>query len=181
MQGDLSVTGWQLMALQSALAANLSVPEETMELAGQFLDRVQRDDGAKYAYLPNDRPSAPMTAEGLLSRIYLGWKRSHPSLVQGVDWMLSNHPPDMDEPDIYYWYYATQTIHHYGGAQWERWNLRMRDVLVATQETRGHRAGSWTPDGPLVRRGGRIYMTSLAICCLEVYYRHLPIFRQLEL
>jgi hypothetical protein len=181
MQGDLSVTGWQLMALQSALAANLSVPEETLELAGQFLDRVQRDDGATYAYLPNDRPSAPMTAEGLLSRIYLGWKRSHPSLVEGVDWMLRNHPPEIDEPDIYYWYYATQTIHHFGGAQWERWNLRMRDVLVATQETRGHRAGSWTPDGPLVRRGGRLYMTSLAICCLEVYYRHLPIFRQLEL
>ena len=181
IQGDLSVTGWQLMALQSALAANLSVPEETLELAGQFLDRVQHRDGALYAYLPNDGPSHPMTAEGLLSRIYLGWKRSHPSLVEGVDWMLKNHPPDDDEPDIYYWYYATQTMHHFGGAQWERWNLRMRDVLVATQETSGHRAGSWTPDGPLVNRGGRIYMTAMAICCLEVYYRHLPLFRQLEL
>jgi hypothetical protein len=180
-QGDLSVTGWQLMALQSALAANLSVPAETLELAGQFLDRVQHRDGALYAYLPDDNPSAPMTAEGLLSRIYLGWKRSHPSLVDGVNWMLDRHPPDIDQPDIYYWYYATQTMHHFGGAPWERWNLRMRDVLVATQETRGHRAGSWSPAGPLVNRGGRIYMTSLAICCLEVYYRHLPLFRQLEL
>jgi len=24
-------------------------------------------------------------------------------------------------------------------------------------------------------------MTSLAVCCLEVYYRHLPIFRQIDL
>ena len=57
----------------------------------------------------------------------------------------------------------------------------MRDVLVATQQTDGHAAGSWSPVGPLTSQGGRIYMTSLAICCLEVYYRHLPIFRQIDL
>ena len=37
------------------------------------------------------------------------------------------------------------------------------------------------PAGPLTAQGGRLYMTSLAICCLEVYYRHLPLFRQIEL
>ena len=57
----------------------------------------------------------------------------------------------------------------------------MRDVLVATQDSRGHAAGSWSPDGPLTSQGGRIYMTALAVCCLEVYYRHLPIFRQIDL
>jgi len=180
-RGDTSVLGWQLMALQSALAAELSVPQATLENAARFLDAVQHRDGALYAYLPREKHSAPMTAEGLLCRIYLGWKRNHPALRDGVTWMLDHEPPAVNQPNIYYWYYATQTMHHFGGQPWEQWNLQMRDVLVATQETRGHEAGSWSPQGPLTSQGGRLYMTSLAICCLEIYYRHLPLFRQIDL
>lgn len=181
MRGDTSVLGWQLMALQSALAAGLSVPEATLEIAGHFLDQVQHRDGALYSYRPGQDHSAPMTAEALLCRIYLGWKRNHPALGDGVTWLSQHKPPTADEPNIYYWYYAAQTMHHYGGPPWHDWNLKMRDVLVSMQEARGHAAGSWAPRGPLTSRGGRIYMTSLAICCLEVYYRHLPIFRQINL
>ncbi|MHB8974269.1 MAG: prenyltransferase/squalene oxidase repeat-containing protein [Pirellulaceae bacterium] len=180
-QGDTSVVAWQLMALQSARAASLTVPETTLENASHFLDTVQHVDGAAYAYLPRENPTPPMTAAGQLCRIYLGWKRNHPALTAGIQALLDQDPPSRDHPDIYYWYYATQTMHHFGGREWTAWNLKMRDLLVESQETRGHEAGSWTPVGPLTSQGGRIYMTSLAVCCLEVYYRHLPIFRQLEL
>ncbi|MHB0957745.1 MAG: prenyltransferase/squalene oxidase repeat-containing protein [Pirellulaceae bacterium] len=181
MRGDTSVVAWQLMALQSALAAGLSVPPATLENASHFLDTVQHQEGATYGYLPRENPSAPMTAAGQLCRIYLGWKRSHPALTAGIDQLLEQEPPSLERPNIYYWYYATQTLHHYGGHPWKAWNLKMRDVLVESQQTHGHAAGSWTPAGPLTSHGGRLYMTSLAVCCLEVYYRHLPIFRQLEL
>ncbi len=181
LQGDTSVVGWQLMALQSARTAGLTVPETTLENASHFLDTVQHDEGALYSYLPREAPSAPMTAEAQLCRIYLGWKRNHPPLAASISWMLAHEPPTQDRPNIYYWYYATQTIHHFGGPEWNAWNLQMRDVLVATQETRGHAAGSWSVAGPLTSQGGRIYMTALAVCCLEVYYRHLPIFRQIDL
>ena len=180
-QGDTSVVAWQLMALQSARAAGLTVPEATLENASHFLDTVQHVDGAAYAYLPRENPTPPMTAAGQLCRIYLGWKRNHPALTAGIHALLDQEPPSRDRPNIYYWYYATQTMHHYGGREWNAWNLQMRDVLVESQETRGHAAGSWTPVGPLTSQGGRVYMTSLAVCCLEVYYRHLPIFRQMEL
>ena len=122
-----------------------------------------------------------MTAEGLLCRIYLGWGKDRPGLVRGTKWLLDNHRPSSRDPDFYYWYYATQVLHHYGGDEWNAWNLQMRDVLVNSQETRGHAAGSWPPKGEYAGAGGRIYTTSLAICTLEVYYRHLPIFRRLEL
>ncbi|MFW6169697.1 MAG: prenyltransferase/squalene oxidase repeat-containing protein, partial [Planctomycetota bacterium] len=181
MRGDTSVLGWQLMALQSALAAELSVPEATLENAGHFLDQVRHRDGALYSYLPGQDPTAAMTAEALLCRIYLGWKRNHPALRSGVSWLLEHEPPRVESPNIYYWYYAAQTMRHFGGPQWHEWNLQLRDVLVSMQETRGHAAGSWAPEGPLTSRGGRVYMTALAICSLEVYYRHLPIFRQIDL
>ena len=180
-QGDTSVVAWQLMALQSGLAAGLTVPEATLENAGHFLDTVTRDEGASYSYLPRENATAPMTAAGQLCRIYLGWKRNHPALRAGVEGLLELAPPDRDEPNIYYWYYGTQTMHHYGGQVWNRWNQQLRDVLVYSQQNNVPAAGSWTPAGPLTAQGGRLYMTSLAICSLEVYYRHLPIFRQIEL
>jgi hypothetical protein len=179
--GDTSVVGWQLMALQSARAANLTVPEETLEMAGLFLDGAQSHDGARYGYQRGHSPTPTMTAEALLCRMYLGWNKSNPAVEDGVRWLLENHPPEHDRPNIYYWYYATQTMHHFGGPEWDEWNLRMRDVLVDTQETQGHAAGSWRPRGDHASAGGRIYMTSLAVCSLEVYYRHLPIFKRIEL
>jgi len=130
--------------------------------------------------------SPAMSAEGLLCRQYLGWGPEEPGLVKGAELLSTTQLPNKDAPNIYYWYYATQVMHHLGGVPWNRWNMKMRDTLVAMQESQGHQAGSWTPRGGAIgdhdtAAGGRIYMTSLAVCTLEVYYRHLPLYRPLEL
>lgn len=177
--GDMSVSGWQLMALQSGRMGRLRVPRPTFDLATGFLDSVQRDSaGGRYAYMPRSNPTHVMTAQALLSRQYLGWPKSHPGLRDGARWLLENHPPSKENPDVYYWYYATQLMHHLGGDLWRQWNARMRRVLVDTQETTGHEVGSWAPKGPFANRGGRLFMTSLAVCTLEVYYRHLPLYAE---
>ena len=122
-----------------------------------------------------------MTAEALLCRMYLGWRLDMPPLRRGISYLADNHLPAANQPNIYYWYYGTQAFHHHGGPEWERWNRRMREILIDSQERRGHQAGSWDARGPHAAAGGRIYMTALATCSLEVYYRHLPIFRQIDL
>ena len=122
-----------------------------------------------------------MTAEALLCRMYMGWTKEFPGLVQGVDYLTREHMPKRRSSNFYYWYYATQVLHHYGGKQWKKWNRQMRDILVELQEKRGHEAGSWEPRGPHGSQGGRLYATALAVCSLEVYYRHTPIFRQIDL
>lgn len=180
-KGDTSVFGWQLMALQSARAANLNVPPETLTLASHYLDSVQSADGARYAYQSGRGADHVMTAEGLLCRMYLGWTKNDPGLQGGIAFLTKDHLPDKVAPNLYYWYYATQAFHHMGGPNWERWNQQMRTILVNTQKKRGHEAGSWDPPHQHDRSGGRIYATALATCTLEVYYRHLPIFRQIEL
>jgi hypothetical protein len=181
-RGDTSVVGWQLMALQSARAANLTVPDETWSLADMYLDSVQHQSGSRYSYQAGGGPTEVMTAEALLCRMYLGWNRERPALNRGIEWLSENHAPDAYRPNIYYWYYGTQVMHHAGGDEWEAWNLKMRDILCQSQETGGHAAGSWSPRShDHANAGGRIYVTALSICTLEVYYRHLPIFRQIEL
>jgi hypothetical protein len=185
--GDTSVVGWQLMALRSGRMARLRVPPLVFQQANKFLDHVQHGNyGGLYSYQRGRQPDETMTAEGLLCRQYLGWPASHQGLREGVDHLLENHLPNKYEPNIYYWYYGTQVMHHVGGEPWERWNNAMREALVELQVREGHEAGSWTPEGGIhggldVNSGGRIYMTALAICSLEVYYRHLPIYRSIEL
>lgn len=182
---DLSVVGWQLMALQSGRMSGLTVPDSTLELANQYLDQVSHENGALYSYQRGGgeaRPTPAMTAEGLLCRMYLGWSKDEPGLVKGVGVLHANHLPTRNERNIYYWYYATQVFHHFGGEPWDDWNRRMRDLLVESQVTSGSNAGSWDPGSDRWGgAGGRIFITSLSACSLEVYYRHAPIYRQLEL
>lgn len=179
--GDTSVLGWQLMALQSGRAAQLNVPEETLELASHFLDSVGSKDGSRYAYLRGQGETHVMTAEALLCRMYLGWTFDDPGLRLGLEFLMDQHLPNDNQFDLYYWYYATQVTHHAGGTVWDTWNRRLRDILVKTQETSGHVAGSWKPQSSHDQSGGRLYVTSLAVCTLEVYYRHAPIFHQIQL
>jgi hypothetical protein len=181
-RGDTSVLGWQVMALYSAKAAGLEVSDATLKLAGYYLDAAELPSApGRYAYQPgqSDRPS--MTAEALLCRFYLGGLRDDPGLESGVMHLLNDHLADKRQADIYYWYYATQVFHHWGGPAWDRWNRAVQSALVSLQETSGHEAGSFPPRTRHDYAGGRLYTTALAICTLEVYYRHTPIFRQIDL
>lgn len=176
--GDTSVVGWQVMALRSGQMGYLVVPAQVFTRTGKYLDAAQTDRiGGRYAYQPGGNARPSMTAEALLCRQYLGWPRDHRGMRAGVNYLANHHPPRAEDPNLYYWYYATQVMHHYGGSVWERWNRRMRDVLISMQEKTGHAAGSWAPRGGHSQAGGRIYMTALAVCTLEVYYRHLPIYQ----
>lgn len=177
--GDMSVTGWVVMALQSARMGGLEVPQETLDRIGKFLDSVSGDGGITYSYQPGMDPTETMTAEGLLCRQYLGWPQDEPRLVEGCKLLLSRLPV-MAQRDVYYWYYATQTLHHMEGDYWTRWNDAQRDMLVKAQQQTGAERGSWHPRRPTQDRwanyGGRLYVTCLSTYILEVYYRHLPIY-----
>ena len=171
----MTVTGWQLMALKSGQLAKLEVPSPAIGLVLKFLDSVQFDGGARYGYMmptARDKDHESTTAVGLLCRMYTGWHRDNPALYRGIG-HLSKWGPS--ESNMYYNYYATQVLHHWEGPEWQEWNRRMRDYLVATQATEGHEAGSWYFSDPYGNAGGRLYNTALAILTLEVYYRYLPL------
>lgn len=173
--GDTTVTGWMLMALKSGQLTYMPVSPEVWTGAKRYLDFVQDDGGAAYGYQAPNKQDATMTAIGLLCRMYAGWPRSQAPLARGVR-MLSKRGPS--EHDLYYDYYATQVLRHYGGPEWTDWNLKMREFLINTQAKEGHPSGSWYFPDKHGDQGGRVYNTAMAILILEVYYRHLPIYGQ---
>ncbi len=195
---DTSVTGWMLMALKSAQMAGLDVPQEAFDKIDHWLELAHAPDAeGRYVYnpyaldTPEQRhgrlPSRAMTAEAMLMAVYLGRGPDDPRLRQGADYLKANLPEvgtaERSLRDCYYWYYATQAMFQMQGDHWQAWNERMRPLLKASQVERGPLAGSWDPLTPVEDRwgksGGRLYVTSLHLLMLEVYYRHLPLFQEL--
>ncbi len=179
---DVSVTGWLVMALQSARMAGFDVPQDHFDRVTRYLDSVQRDGGSRYPYQRGEQIKLSMTAEALLMRQYLGWDRDNPALVTGMKWITSQ--PNLisynQGRDVYYWYYATQAAHHMEGETWKRWNAVMRQIVPENQVKTGRESGSWDYERPTLDtwgpQGGRLFVTCLSIYMLEVYYRHLPIY-----
>ena len=109
----------------------------------------------------------------MLSRMYLGWGRDDGDMracVALIDKSTSTE-------NYYTNYFATQVMKNWGGPEWDRWNGRLRDQLIARQETDGPGKGSWAPQdrADYSKSGGRLLTTCLATLTLEVYYRNKPL------
>jgi hypothetical protein len=194
MVGDLSVTGWALMALHTARMAGIEVAQDDFVRASAFLDSVQVRGMSRYKYeptSPDSKASAALTAEALLCRQWLGWPRNFPEMVQGVKFVTSEEQLPAwggGRRNVYAWYYTSQMLHNYGGEEWKRWNSAVRDAVVRNQVTTGSAKagadtrGSWNPTAPPgdpfehSEKGGRLYMTALCILILETPYRHQPLY-----
>jgi hypothetical protein len=174
--GDLSIVGWQMMSLKSAHGSELEVNSTNIRWLDNFLDSQQSEGGSKYGYR-GSRPTPSMTAIGLLMRLYRGYPRSDPRFIRGAAYIAENGP---SRADVYLNYYATQALFQMESPYWPKWNAKLREYLVQSQSQAGHETGSWYFEeetaSPLNPIGGRIYCTALATMTLEVYYRHMPIY-----
>lgn len=176
-ESDMSMFGWQLMALKSAQLAGLAVPDDVRRGMIQFLrDRSRGIHGGLAGYKEADPPTPAMTAEALFCKQMYGLRRASAASREAIEY-LQTHIPKLSSPDEYYWYYGTLAMFQYGGEPWQRWNDALRDTLIRLQRKQGDAAGSWDPVGPWGPVGGRIYSTTLCVLCLEVYYRFLPLYQ----
>jgi hypothetical protein len=193
VSSDLSVTGWMIGALKSGELAGLEVQKKTYENAFAFLERctAPRSNGSQYVYDPQAdakqrqqrQASRPMTAVGLLLRLYEGWDRTRPEMTKGADY-LAEQLPDYGSYEVqntYYWYYATQVMFHMRGQYWADWKNRLHTLLRSNQLDRGPFAGSWDPEGDRWgSAGGRVYVTAMNLLSLEVEYRYLPLYQETD-
>ncbi|MCG8649009.1 MAG: hypothetical protein MI861_04205 [Pirellulales bacterium] len=197
VSSDTSVSGWMMMSLKSGELSGLEVPRSTYDGIDHWLGMAQSEEGAdRYRYNPfapdtarqrhGQVPTPTMTAVGILMRMYSGWRRDKEEMKSAADYLLS-YPPKMGtsrspQRDAYYWYYATQVMFHMGGDHWEQWNRYLNPLLLESQIQSGPQTGSWDPIRPVPDRwsphAGRLYVTTMNLLNLEVFYRHLPIYEE---
>jgi hypothetical protein len=172
--GDLSIVGWQIMALKSASAAKLKVPVEVLRDTDRFVNGQAAANGYLFKYRAGGSPTPSMTAIGNLIRLFRGQSVTDPLMRKANEWIANQAPSNAD---VYYNYYATQFMFHSGGPRWRNWNLAMREMLVYSQVLEGPMAGSWYFDRiPFNVVGGRLYTTTMSCLTLEVYYRFMPVY-----
>lgn len=184
-EGDLSVSGWFIMALKSAKVSGLKVPAAAFDGAIKFLESVEiknADAGgygaSRFKYMANQEHAQSahrLTAIGTLARQFLGWKKDE--LQGNVDWFVNkggvpSHGANGENVDLYYWYYGTLCVFQQGGEVWNKWNAGMVKALTENQCKQGDANGSWNPTGEFSTEWGRVGQTALSALCLEVYYRY---------
>jgi len=195
--GDTSIVGWQIQALKAAqLGKDIVVPAATMKKAVDFLN-LAGGGSRKAMYGYNDNagaaPGTSLTAVGLLSRYYIdAWGPDTPGMAEGVLGLMKRAPVKSPaSPDMYFYYYATQVVHFFEGDEWKTWNEGpkgpdgtrkggMRDWLIGLQIKKdGATQGSFDPGpGSIGTSCGRLGTTAMCILTLEVYYRHLPLYKR---
>jgi hypothetical protein len=172
--GSTSATAIQVMALKAAEKAGIRIPASTWKGISYYLDSVSVDGEGRYGYEAEKKTYAvSVTSMALLSRMYLGWGRDDGDMRAGVA-LIDN---STSTENYYTNYFATQVMKNWGGPEWNRWNVRVRDDLIARQETSGHGKGSWAPRdrADYSKSGGRLLTTCLAALTLQVYYRNKPL------
>ncbi|MGD0089554.1 MAG: prenyltransferase/squalene oxidase repeat-containing protein [Planctomycetota bacterium] len=184
--GDLSVTGWFVMALKSAKVARLNVNPQAFDAAIKFLDSVEKKDAgggaygpvSHYWYTPDNEHAQTghrLAAIGNLVRQFLGWKKEE--LQSSVEWLVNkggvpSWGANGEAVDLYYWYYGSMCLFQQGGEVWERWNKGLLSALLDNQCKQGDDRGSWNPVGEFSHEWGRVGQTALSSLCLEVYWRY---------
>ena len=179
---DVSVTGWMIMALKSARAAGIEIPQAVFDKATQYLWNMYDTTNPGFGYQKPERyPS--MTGVGILCQQFLGNGKDH--RIQGALDYLREQKVDWDKTEgdfvLYGWYYMTQAMFQAGGSYWQYWNGEIRDTLVRNQRNDGR----WIPPphSDIEARdfaGTPAYSTALGALILEVYYRSLPIDQLVE-
>jgi hypothetical protein len=177
--GDLSVFGWQFMALHSAKLAKVPFDEACMVKASNWIDSVSAGaNGGFYGYdgptTTGDRPS--MMAVGMFCRQLQKFAPGHDRMKETATWLRTRHLGGGGGMDTYYLYYTTLALYQHQGEVWEEWNKRMKEIVPPLQIKTGDDAGSWNPSGQHGGAMGRAVMTGMATLSLEVYYRYLPMY-----
>jgi hypothetical protein len=166
--GDLSQLGWQAMVLEAGRAAGANVPDRAFDRIDSFLRSVRGGAGGGLAsYRPGDGPSRTMTAEALATRLLIGESIPPGEIREAEDYLL-RQLPGIGRDNYYGWYYTSLALHQLQDDAWQSWNEAMKAHLVKRQLP----DGSFPTDDEWGGYGGRVYTTSMATLCLEVYYRH---------
>lgn len=173
-RGDLSVTGWMVMALASAEMSGIPVPEKTKAGVAKFLKLVSGGkDGGAYGYMDSPgkggRGGKAMDVVGFFCAQLNG---ASANAARAFESALILNSTGFNLADVYYTYYGTVAAYQHQGPLWREWKTKMHAEFLKAQAE----DGSWVPTGPHSGGMGPVIGTALVSLCLEAHYRYSPLY-----
>lgn len=170
---DLSVTGWQLLALRAAKNIGCDISADQIDKAVAYVRHCRGRNNVGFAYQPGGAPSATRTGTGILALEICGQHHTKDALEAG-DYLIQR-PLHPDE--FYYFYgayYCSVGMFQMGGEYW----TKTRDAIVPQLLEMQKHDGSWLATKGSEKEAGKVYATSLAVLALAVEYQYLPIYQR---
>jgi hypothetical protein len=174
---DISVTGWQLMALRAAKNLGCDVPPEAIDRAVEYIQSCYDPKTGGFRYYPGGPLTVACTGTSILALELCG-KEQHgrPELLRAGAYLLRRPPQWGTHHFFYSIYYCSQAAFQLGDNYWAHFRTHLHGVLFARQDG----SGAWTADQNEGRGFGPSYCTAMAVLALTVEYRYLPIYQRGE-
>jgi peptidoglycan hydrolase-like protein with peptidoglycan-binding domain len=174
---DMSVTGWQVMALRAAKNVGCDVPPEVIDQAVAFIKRCWDPGSGGFLYMPRGGATVACTGTAILSLELCGKEQHHGTeALRGGAYLLRD-PPRWGSPHFFYSvYYCSQATFQLGGNYWGYFRPHLHEALLRNQRA----SGCWVGGDSDSRVFGPNYCTAMAVLALTVEYRYLPIYQRGE-
>lgn len=169
---DLSVTGWQLLALRAARNLGCDVAAEHIDRAVGYVKKCHTEDEG-FAYQPGGSATSTRTGTGILALEICGRHHSDEA-VAAADYLLANPLTEREHYFYYGAYYCSVGMFKVGGRHWEQTRNQLTELLLSKQSP----DGSWLSEHGSEKSAGRVYCTSMAVLALAVEYQYLPIYQR---
>jgi hypothetical protein len=171
---DISVTGWQLMALRGAANCGAAVPPGVLSKGAEYVARCAAEKGGFAYQAAGSEPNVARTGTGLLSTLLIGGDAASPQVKGAAEYLRAN-PPDRATPFYYYAvYYDSQAVNQLGDPYWQAVYPRLIATLLTLQNSTGDFAA---PAEGVESEAGPAYRTAMAVLTLCVPYRYLPLYQ----
>lgn len=170
---DLSVSGWQLLALRAAKDAGCDVPAENIDDAIAYIRRLATPGNRGFGYQTGHGSNSTRAGTGIVCLEVCGDHHSDEAL--GAAEQILRRPLHRGDNYFYYGaYYCTVGMFKVGGEYW----TRIRPILYETIMAQQRADGSWLARNGTEPKAGPTYATSMAVLALAVEYRYLPIYQR---
>ena len=198
---DVSVTAWCVQALKAAKISGVGSAgevETALDNAVKCLSTVMYTGTGVFNYDVNNvgegKVVFPEVSCAAVLALQIAGAGKSKVCQGGLKWLRENASCYWAKPwgtnPFYYWYYTTQVMFQAGGPAWNEWNPRFATEAIKNQIV--EKNAIQAPDGRMVAIGywkplhekeycqAFVYNTTLCTLQLEVYYRYLPTYKQVE-
>jgi hypothetical protein len=177
---DISVTGWQMMALRAAKNLGCDVPPDAIDRAVEYVKRCQDHASGGFRYTPRGGSGGvtiPCTGTSILCLEICGKEHHHSDEALQAGAFLLKNLPRWGSPHFFYGiYYCSQATFQLGDNYWNYFRPHLHETLLHNQKENG----SWVGGDFDGQTYGPNYSTAMGVLALTVEYRYLPIYQRGE-